>query len=86
MSREKSNSDYVFEYTASDSSPSDLGLARIDLFLNGEVKKRFFDNLSGDRVNVNLENYTHQKVRYRIAAWDQALNCALSEEKELEVE
>ncbi|VVB69633.1 Uncharacterised protein [uncultured archaeon] len=81
----KSDSDYVFKYTASDSSPNDLGLARIDLLVNGEVKKRFFDNLSGDSAPVNLKNYTHQKVRYRIAAWDQALNCALSEEREIEI-
>ncbi len=81
----KSNSDYVFKYTASDSSPNNLGLARIDLLVNGEVKKRFFDNLSGDSAPVNLKNYKHQKVRYRIAAWDQALNCALSEEREIEI-
>jgi hypothetical protein len=81
----KSNSHYEFKYTASESSPDDLGLARIDFLVNGEVIKRFFDNLSGDTVTINLGNYTHQKVRYRIAAWDQALNCALSEEKELEV-
>lgn len=82
----KPKSDYVFEFTASDSNPDDLRLARIDFLLNGEVKKRLFENLSGDRVTVNMEDYAHQKVRYRIAAWDQALNCALSEEKELVVE
>lgn len=81
----KSNSDYVFEYNASESNPGDLGLARIDLLVNGEVIKRFFDHLSGDRAVVNLKDYANQKVRYRIAAWDQALNCALSKEKELEV-
>jgi hypothetical protein len=69
-----------------ESSPGDLGLARIDLLVNGEVIKRLFDHLSGDRAIVNLKKYPHQKVRYRIVAWDQALNCALSEEKELEVE
>ncbi|HWQ20497.1 MAG TPA: DUF362 domain-containing protein, partial [Methanotrichaceae archaeon] len=81
----KSGSNYVFEYAASESSPGDLGLARIDLFVNGEVVKRFYDHLSGDRVTVNLEKYSHERVRYRIAAWDLALNCALSEEKEIEV-
>ncbi|HOT07706.1 MAG TPA: DUF362 domain-containing protein [Methanotrichaceae archaeon] len=76
---------YMFEYTASDSRPDDLGLARIDFLLNGEVKKRLFENLSGDRITVNMESYAHQKVSYRIAAWDKALNCALSKEKELDV-
>lgn len=83
---EKSSSDYVFEYTASESSPSDLGLARIDLLVNGEVIERFYDRLSGDTVTVNLKGYAGKKVRYRIAAWDLALNCVLSEEKNMEIE
>jgi hypothetical protein len=49
------------------------------------VEKRLFHNLSGGSVTISLEKYADQKVRYRITAWDNALNCTLSEEKELTV-
>ena len=75
----------MFEYTASEPTPCNHQLARIDLLVNGTVVRRIFDNLTGGRVAINLEKYRNQKVRYRIAAWDMALNCSLSEEKELKV-
>ncbi len=83
--REGSGPDYRFEYTASESGPSDHTLARIDLLVNGTVIARLFDNLSGGTVTVNLEDFAHRAVRYRIAAWDDAFNCTLSEERELSV-
>ena len=83
--RAGSDPEYVFEYAASESGPSEHGLARIDLFVNGAVITRLFDDLSGGTVAVDLGKYAHQRVRYQIAAWDEALNCTLSEEREIEV-
>ncbi|MFB3765134.1 MAG: DUF362 domain-containing protein [Methanotrichaceae archaeon] len=76
---------FEFEYTASEPVPCSQKLARIDLLVNGTVVRRIFDSLTGGRVAINLEKYRCQKVLYRIAAWDMALNCTLSEEKELVV-
>ena len=50
------------------------------------VVYRIFDDLKGGSVSVDLEKYRNQKVKYRIAAWDMAFNCTLSEEKEFMVD
>jgi uncharacterized protein (DUF362 family) len=81
----KADTGYVFEYKASEPTPCNHKLARIDLLVNGTVVRRIFDNLTGGSVAVNLEKYRNQKVRCYIAAWDMALNCSLSEDKELKV-
>jgi uncharacterized protein (DUF362 family) len=82
----KSNRDYLFEYTASEPDPCNHKLTKIEVLVNGKVEKRLFDNLSGGSVTISLGKYMHQTVRYRIAAWDNAINCTLSEEKGLNVE
>jgi uncharacterized protein (DUF362 family) len=79
-------SDYLFKYSASEPDPCNHGLARIDFLVNGTVIKRLFDSLSGGRVTVNMENYRHQNIHCRIAAWDNALNCTLSDELEVDVQ
>jgi hypothetical protein len=76
---------FMFDYTASEPAPCNHALARIDLLVNGTVVKRLFENLTGGSVPVDLGEFCNQVVRYRIAAWDMALNCTLSEEKELVV-
>jgi hypothetical protein len=85
VSCRKEGRTYLFDYTASDPTPCNHPLARIDLLVNGTVVERLFENLTGGRVPVSLDQYRNQKVRYRIAAWDSALNCTLSEEKEIMV-
>ncbi len=82
----KAGKGYVFDYKASEPTPCNHHLARIDLMVNGMVVHRIFDDLTGGSVNVNLEKYMNQKVKYRIAAWDMAFNCTLSEEKEFMVD
>ncbi len=77
-----SGSEYEFAYSVS--GPG-AGLARIDLLVNGTVVARRFDDLSGGTVTVDLKEYAGRRVRYLIAAWDQALNCTLSEERESEI-
>jgi uncharacterized protein (DUF362 family) len=81
----KADQGYVFEYAASEPTPCNHKLARIDLLMNGTVVKRSFGNLSAGSVLVSLDQYRNQTVRYQIAAWDNALNCTLSEEMELKV-
>jgi hypothetical protein len=78
--------DYMFEYAASMPDSCSHELARIEVLVNGTVEKRLFDNLSGGSVTISLGKYMRQTVRYRIAAWDNAFNCTLSEEKVLNVE
>jgi len=85
VSCRKEGKSHLFEYTASDPTPCNHKLARIDLLVDAVVIHRIFDNLSGGRVAVSLEQYRNKNVRYRIAAWDNALNCTLSEEKEIKV-
>ncbi len=85
VSCRKDRQGYLFEYTASEPTPCNHTLARIDLLVNGTVVRRLFDKLIGGSVPASLEQYRGKLVRYRIAAWDNALNCTLSEEKELKV-
>jgi uncharacterized protein (DUF362 family) len=85
VSCRKDHQGYLFEYTASEPTPCNHALARIDFLVNGTVVRRLFDNLMGGSVLVSLDQYRNQTVLYRIAAWDTALNCTLSAEKELKV-
>jgi uncharacterized protein (DUF362 family) len=76
---------YLFEYAASEPTPCNHKLARIDFLVNGNVERRLFEDLTGGRLSVSLEEFRNKNVRYQIAAWDNALNCTLSEEKEMKV-
>ncbi|HQA81526.1 MAG TPA: DUF362 domain-containing protein, partial [Methanoregulaceae archaeon] len=58
---------YVFRYTASEPTPCNHPLARIDLLINGTVVRRLFDNLTEGSVSVSLEQYRNMKVQYQIA-------------------
>lgn len=82
----KTGKGYEFSYRASEPTPCNHHLARIDLLVNGMVVHRIFDDLKGGSVSVDLEKYRNQKVQYRIAAWDMAFNCTLSEEREFMVD
>ena len=73
-------------YKRQEPTPCNHHLARIDLLVNGMVVHRIFDDLKGGSVSVDLEKYRNQKVQYRIAAWDMAFNCTLSEEREFMVD
>ena len=75
----------MLDYTASEPIPCNHKLARIDLLVIGMVSYCFFANLTSGTVTINLEKHRNQKLRFRIAAWDMAFNCTLSEEKEFMV-
>ena len=85
VSCRKADQHYVFSYTAKEPTPCNHHLARIDLLVNGTVVRRLFENLTGGSVPVSLEQYWNTTVRYQIAAWDNALNCTLSAEKDMKV-
>ena len=85
VSCRKADQHYVFSYTAKEPTPCNHHLARIDLLVNGTVVRRLFENLTGGSVPVSLEQCRNTTVRYQIAAWDNALNCTLSAEKDMKV-
>jgi uncharacterized protein (DUF362 family) len=85
VSCRKGDKGYVFDYTASEPVPCNHKLARIDLIINGSVGQRLFEKLTGGSMEVGLDQFRGQIVRYRIAVWDMALNCTLSGEKEVHV-
>jgi len=85
VSCRKEGHNYLFEYMASEPTPCNHKLARIALLVNGMIVKRFFGNLTGGRISIRLEEAGNKNVRYQIAAWDNALNCTLSEEKEMTI-
>jgi hypothetical protein len=85
VSCRKADRGYRFDYTASEPTPCHHPLARIDLLINGTVVQRSFENLSADSIPVSLDRYRDQMIRYQVAAWDNALNCTLSEGKSMKV-
>jgi formylglycine-generating enzyme required for sulfatase activity/uncharacterized protein (DUF362 family) len=78
---------HVFAYQAKEGRPTDLGLARVELLVDGELYA--FANTDLDYpglMEVDLGGLEPGPHSYRIAAWDRALNCALSEERTVEIE
>ncbi|UCH93255.1 MAG: DUF362 domain-containing protein, partial [Candidatus Aminicenantes bacterium] len=75
-------STYSFDYSAHEDQRGDLGLARIEFLVNGELVAYKNTDLNSDgTIEVDLNGFDLDTLIYRIAVWDKALNCALSEEK-----
>jgi hypothetical protein len=53
--------------------------------VNGKVVRRIFDNLESGSVTVSLKEFSGRTVRFQAAAWDNVLNCTLTDEQELAV-
>lgn len=77
--RDESGSAYVFDYTVDSDLSAGHAIARLDLYVNGRVVTRIFDQLSSGSVSVNLDE--EPLTSYRIAVWDEGLNCTLSPEQ-----
>jgi hypothetical protein len=78
---------YSFAYAAQDSTEGDTDLARVELLIDGDLAG--YTNADVDptgEIIVSLTGLSPGSHSYRIAAWDRALNCTLSEEHTLEVE
>lgn len=71
----------VFFYSANDSRKTDTGLARIELLANGKVIAfKNTDLQPTGTLEADLSKLPKGgKVVFQIAAWDNALNCSLSE-------
>lgn len=74
---------YEFKYSAAENSEGDSGIARIDLVINGKTAARAFSG-SGSFV-IDMNKFRSRKIKCRIAAWDNVLNCSLSNELILDV-
>jgi formylglycine-generating enzyme required for sulfatase activity/uncharacterized protein (DUF362 family) len=78
---------FVFIFEAKEGRPNDLGLARVELLVDDELVA--FSNTDLDypgTLEVDLDGLEPGEHSYRIAAWDRALNCAVSESRKLTVE
>jgi formylglycine-generating enzyme required for sulfatase activity/uncharacterized protein (DUF362 family) len=77
---------YAFDFTAEDARQTDSGLARIELLVDGRLAAyRFADPESAGAIEADLGGLGAGPHGVRIAAWDRTLNCALSEERPLEI-
>lgn len=81
-----SGHDYTFAYTAQEAPPAQHGLARVDILVNGKVVRRIFDNLESGNVTVSLKEFSGMKVQFQAAAWDNVLNCTVTDGQDLSVE
>jgi uncharacterized protein (DUF362 family) len=78
---------YSFEYQAEDAGKGATGLARVELLIDGELAGfEIADVDPTGEIIVSLTGLPPGSHSYRVALWDRALNCALSEERPLEVE
>jgi uncharacterized protein (DUF362 family) len=78
---------FAFTYTAEEGDGEDLGLARIEFLMDGElVDYRNTDLTSSGEIRLDLSGYTAASHSYSIAAWDKAFNCAVSEEAVFDVQ
>lgn len=73
---------YSFTYSANETDNDDLGLARIDFLVNGELVVYKNTGLtSSGTIEVDLNSYDLDSLSYRIVVWDKAFSCTLSKRK-----
>jgi len=78
---------YKFIYAAEDDGKNNLGLARIDFIVNDKIIKFINKDLKpSDTLEINLSSYTGKTINYKIAVWDKALNCSVTETKIFKIE
>jgi formylglycine-generating enzyme required for sulfatase activity len=77
----------LFMFEAKEGRPTDLGLARVELLVDGELIAFANTDLQyPGSMEVDLSGLPAGEHLYRIAAWDNALNCTLSEEGLLRID
>lgn len=76
---------YLIDYSAEEKANGDSGLSRIELFINGERYSHTAQKCESGTFTVNLKKFSGREIRLRIAAWDNVLNCSLSEEIKIRV-
>lgn len=76
---------YSIDYSAEEKSTGDTGLSRIELLINDERFSYTTQKCESGTFTVNLKKFSGRDIRLRIAAWDNVLNCSLSEEIKIRV-
>jgi formylglycine-generating enzyme required for sulfatase activity/uncharacterized protein (DUF362 family) len=81
-----SGNTYAFQFTADEGRTTDLGLARVELLVDGALVEYVNGDAVGDgRIEADLGGLGPGDHTYRVAAWDRAFNCTLSDERPLAV-
>ncbi|HIJ65220.1 MAG TPA: DUF362 domain-containing protein, partial [Candidatus Hydrogenedentes bacterium] len=77
-----SGTTYSFDYTADELDGNDLGLARVELLVNGELVG-YLNNSPGasGAIEQDMAAFMQGSHACRVAAWDYAFGCSLSTEK-----
>jgi uncharacterized protein (DUF362 family) len=79
-------STYSFAYTAREDDADDLGLARVELLVNGDLLVFKNTDLTAEgTLEADLATYAGGSVTVQLAAWDRAFNCALSDDREVSI-
>ncbi len=76
---------YLIDYSAEENATGDSGLSRIELLINDERYSYTTQKCESGIFTVNLKKFSRRDIRLRIAAWDNVLNCSLSEEIKIRV-
>ena len=76
---------YLIDYSAEEKTIGDSGLSRIELLINGERLSYTTQKCESGTFTLNLKKFSGREIRLRIAAWDNVLNCSLSEEIKIRV-
>jgi len=83
--RSSGEGQYVVDYYAEEKIIGDSGLSRIELLINGERYSYTTQKCESGTFTVNLKKFSRHEIRLKIAAWDNVLNCTLSEEIKIRV-
>ena len=73
---------YDFSYSATESGLADLGVARVELIIDGELVAYFNENADGAATfSLDLSGYSSRQHTYQVVVWDNAFNCSVSDVK-----
>ena len=76
----------VFAYTAGEIKSTDLGIARVELLIDGNlVAYKNRDLTSPGFFSVGLASLAPGDHSVHVAAWDNAFNCTLSEVRSIKI-
>ncbi len=75
---------FSFKYSLESDTASTIKPVRADLLINGQIIAcRNSNPGTTGEITANLGLFPVNILKYRIVLWDRALNCVLSDEKEL---
>ncbi len=81
-----SNDSYSFKYSLEGTGITGIKPVRADLIIDGKIYVcRNSNTGTTGEISANLDKFTGSPIKYRIALWDRAFNCILSDEKDLNI-